>query len=323
MSAFILVGGGHIHAPGFIEEVKKRGHRWAGVWDHDADRAARRSEKMDCPAMELGDLLASNFDAIVICSETRLHRELVEKIAPLGKPLFVEKPMGMNAADSAAIASLIKQAGVPFSTGYFRRGDANTRALRELIQSGQLGTVTRARFSNCHSGALGGWFDTEWRWMADLNEAGVGAFGDLGTHVLDLLLWFFGEPERVVGTLKPGANRYPGCEEYGEALLEYGDGMVATLAAGWNDVADPAPIQIMGTKGHAIIFQGKLYVKAGDSGLEVREAGESVAAGFPGFITYVEGGEAELVSPDEALARDRSMDAIYRSNSAGTWQPVS
>jgi predicted dehydrogenase len=322
MKRLALVGGGHIHTPGFINNVRDRQWGWTGVWDHDADRANRRAEATGSPAMALDALLKTEMDAIVICSETRLHRELVAACVEAKKPLFVEKPMGMNGADSAEIARIINAAGVPFSTGYFRRGEGQVRKLRRLVQEGAFGTVTRARFSNCHSGALGGWFDTEWRWMADLSEAGVGAFGDLGTHVLDLMIWMFGEPQSAVGALKPGTNRYPGCEEYGEAMFQYESGLVTTLAAGWNDVADPCPIQIMGTGGHAVIFQGGLYVKIGNSGLDKVDGDDGAPAGFQGFLDFLETGQGELVTPNEALARDRTMSAVYASASQGDWHPV-
>jgi predicted dehydrogenase len=322
MKKLALLGGAHIHTPGFIGEVKNRSWAWTGVWDHDAERAIRRSEAIDAPVMSESELLASGADGIVICSETNLHRRLIEAAISAGKPIFAEKPMGMNGGDSAAIAKLLNDSGLPFSTGYFRRGDGRVRKLRRLVQEGAFGTVTRARFSNCHSGALGGWFDAEWRWMADLERSGVGAFGDLGTHVLDLMIWMFGEPAKAAASLQPGTNRYPGCEEYGEALFEWESGMLATLAAGWNDVADPCAIQIAGTQGHAVIFQNDLYLKIGDGGLEKAEGDAGAPAGFPGWLDFIEKGEGELVTPDEALARDRTMSAAYASASQGDWHPV-
>ena len=63
--------------------------------------------------------------------------------------------------------------------------------------------VTRVRYSVCHHGAIGGWFDTEWRWMANPTESGCGGFGDLGTHGLDILLWWMGEIESATGRQWP------------------------------------------------------------------------------------------------------------------------
>ena len=45
--------------------------------------------------------------------------------------------------------------------------------------------------------AINGVFRGDWAWMADPTQAGVGAFGDLGTHKLDLLLFLIGETARL------------------------------------------------------------------------------------------------------------------------------
>ena len=60
-----------------------------------------------------------------------------------------------------AMAASIEHAGVKFQTGYFMRGNPIHLFLREQIHRGNFGKITRVRGSNCHSGALGGWFDTK------------------------------------------------------------------------------------------------------------------------------------------------------------------
>ena len=91
------------------------------------------------------------------------------------------------------MAEAIEKANLLFTTGYFMRADAKHIFLKQQVAEGNFGKITRARGSNCHSGSLGGWFDTEWRWMADVKQAGVGGFGDLGTHGLDILMWWMGD----------------------------------------------------------------------------------------------------------------------------------
>ena len=61
--------------------------------------------------------------------------------------------------------------------------------------------------------------------MTDLKQAGVGAFGDLGTHALDLMLWMLGDVERVTATLQVALGKYrPDCDETGEALFRFSRG---------------------------------------------------------------------------------------------------
>lgn len=319
MKRLALVGCAHIHTPGFIRAVGDReGVVWAGVWDHDAERAERNAEKTGSEAMGLSELLGQELDGVVVCSETRLHEELAREVVSVGRPVFIEKPVGFGARDSAVVAELVDAAGVVFQTGYFSRGMAEVRTIKRLVDSGALGTLTRARFSNVHSGALGGWFDGEWRWMADLSEAGVGAFGDLGTHHLDLMIWIFGEVESVTGAFGAGTSRYAGCEELGEALVRFKSGVLGTLAAGWADVGNPVRAQIFGTGGQALWADG-LKVAGADGVFGEAELEDSAPAGFGAFLDVVEGGAAELVSVREAAYRDRVMEAIYLGAREGRW----
>ena len=244
MTNLAFVGCGHIHTPGFIHNVNRRADsvRVKSVWDHDIPRAEKRSGELAGSSVEadLAKICADpEITAAIVCTETIRHEEVVLPLVEAGKHVFVEKPLGFASADAYKMAAAIEANGLFFSTGYFSRGDAKLRFAKKQIEAGSLGQITRARMSNCHSGALGGWFDGEWRWMADPAQSGCGGFGDLGTHVLDILLWYFGEVKTATAQLDNGTARYPGCDETGEGMLRFESGVIATLAAGWDDVADP------------------------------------------------------------------------------------
>ena len=117
------------------------------------------------------------------------------------------------------MAAAIEKAGVLFQTGYFQRGSPINIYLKQLLTAGSLGKITRIRGSTCHNGSLGGWFDTEWRWMADPKIAGVGAFGDLGTHMLDVLMWMLGNVQSATADIKVAVGRYGDTDDCGEALF--------------------------------------------------------------------------------------------------------
>ena len=231
------IGTAHIHTPGFSNEVLKRELECAGVWDHDEDRAKKNAEKLGSPSKSLAGLIQDpTVDGFIVCSETVRHLDLVTQLVEARKPIFIEKPVGFSGEQSQQIQKLLDDHKIAFQTGYFMRGQGNVRALKKLVDEAFFGDITRVRASCCHSGALGGWFDTDWRWMADRSQAGVGAFGDLGTHVLDLLIWIFGGVSSVTGALANGTARYQGCEELGEAMLKFSSGTIGTLTASWDDV---------------------------------------------------------------------------------------
>jgi predicted dehydrogenase len=324
-----LVGGAHIHTPGFINLLKARPDvQVKYVWDHDAARAERRARELPGSKVvaDAREIWADpQVAAVVICSETNRHLELVNAAAAARKHLFVEKPLGISAADSRAMAAAIEQAGLLFTTGYFSRTNPQLIFLREQIAGGALGKVTRLRASNCHSGSLGRWFDTEWRWMADPKIAGVGAFGDLGTHALDIMLWLLGEVDLVTADIKVVVGNYGDCDEGGEALLQFRNGALGALAASWVDVADPVPYELCGTEGHATIFRGDLYfqskqVEGADGKAPWKKLPPAPPAPLVQFIEAVAGKTGlPLVTPREAAARVSVMEAAYAASRTKTW----
>lgn len=326
-----FVGVAHIHTPGYLKLVQNHpGTKIKYVWDHDADRARKRAAEVG--AVVPADLNAIWSDpeiaAVIILSETNRHYELVLAAAKAGKAVYAEKPMGINARESREMAEAIEKAGVIFTTGYFMRTDPKHLFLKGEIARGHFGQITRVRGSNCHNGSLGGWFDTEWRWMADPEIAGVGAFGDLGTHKLDILMWLFGGIEAVTADIRPVTHRYGNCDETGEALIRFDSGVIGTLAAGWVDIEDPVKLLISGTRGNAVIFNDQLFYRSElVSGSDIHQAWKDLPPADPEpmtqFLDAVAGAKNEpLVSPGEAAARVTVMMAMYEAARKEKWVKI-
>src|ERR1044071_5594020 len=307
-----LVGAAHIHTPSFIELAKSRSDiRVKSVWDREPARAQKRARELN--AQVVADVKTIWADpeivAVVIYSETNLHHDLVTAAAKAGKHMFVEKPLGITARESLAMAKAIEHANVLFTTGYFMRTDPIHLFLKDEIANGHFGKITRARGSNCHSGSLGGWFDTKYRWMADPKIAGVGAFGDLGTHKLDILMWLLGEVQAATADIRIVTGRYQDCDECGEGLLQFKNGVIGTLAAGWVDIEDPVQLLISGTEAHAAVVDGHLYYKSkhvpgSDSKEPYTRLPKAPKSPMQQFLAAVAGSKLDpLVSPTEAASR--------------------
>jgi len=332
-----FVGCAHIHTPSYVKLLTARPDvrvKWA--WDHEPARVAVRAPELRAQAGSLEQIFGDpEVRAVVICSETNRHPELVAAAARARKHMFVEKPLGITAADSRAMAEAIEKAGLLFTTGYFMRADPKHLFLREQVRAGAFGTITRASAWNCHSGALGGWFDERpsqpaesWRWMADPGVAGVGGFGDLGTHSLDILMWMLGDVAAVSAEVRNVTRRYGDCDETGTALLRFRSGAGGTLTAGWVDVANPVTLEIAGTGGHAVVFNDALYfesTKVPGSKSTERWTQLPAAAQAPlhQFVDAVRGAPNQpLVRPREAAARVAVMEAMYQSARGRQWTEV-
>jgi predicted dehydrogenase len=330
-----FVGVGHIHTPGFVRLLSARPDvRVKWVWDHETARAQVR-------AADLGAQVAKGLDevfsdpevqGVVVCSETDRHPGLVAAAARAGKHMFVEKPLGITAEGSLEMAAAIEESGLVFTTGYFMRMDPKHLFLKKQIEAGSFGTITRAQAWNVHMGSLEGWFDEKpgdpantWRWMADPGVAGVGAFGDLGTHSLDILMWLLGDVGAVSADIKVVTGRYGDCDETGTALMKFASGVTGTLTAGWVDVADPVKLLIAGTEGQALIVDGALRLESKKiDGSSLAQAWTELPpqpeAPLHQFVDAVAGGDTRhLVTPNEAAARVVVMAAMYESARTRAW----
>lgn len=326
-----FVGVAHIHTPSYIALVKKRSDVVVKyVWDHDADRAALRARDLGAQTAADAQTIWADpeVSAVIILSETNRHRDLILAAAKAGKHMFAEKPLSGKADESREMAEAIEKAGVLFTTGYFNRTDPKKLFLKSEIAAGNFGAITRVRGSNCHNGSLGGWFDKDWRWMADPQIAGVGAFGDLGTHLLDILMWHHGDIESVAADIRPVTHRYGDCDETGEALIRFKSGVIGTLAAGWVDIENPVELLISGTQGHAVIINGQLFYRSEKRpGSDGKKAWTALPPAPPPpldqFLDAVAGAKGEpLVTPREAAARVAVMEAMYDAAGKRKWVTV-
>ena len=326
MQITAFLGVAHIHTPGFIKTINDRDDvRCKYVQDNDAQRAQKRADELGAQVADIETILAdAEVTSVVICSETRLHVELVERAAQAGKNIFAEKPLATTDEAATRMARAIEEAGVVFQTGFFMRGDAANLFIKAEVEAGHLGTVTRMRYTNCHQGALGGWFDDEWRWIADKNEAGGGGFADLGAHALDIVLWCLGPTcgpvVKTCATLGNATGRYGDLsqiDEWGVGLVTFESGAVAVVEAGWVDPKYSAPIEVHGTEGQILVHNGKVFyfsknVEGADGG-EWTKLPEKKVNGFAAFWDKLEGKDVALVSVQEAAQESSVMAALYAS----------
>jgi len=335
MKTIAFLGVAHIHSPGFIKRVKERADQFTvkAVWDSQPERAAIAAEQLTCaPVLAYSEILSDPaIDAVIICSETSLHLELVEATAAAGKDVFVEKPLGMGAGDAYAMQRAIDAAGVIFQTGHFMRSMPVYRQLKAWIDAGALGTITRVRHSNVHQGAIAGIFDPGrgrgpfadgWLWMTDPALSGCGGFGDLGAHSLDILMWLLGDVDSVTAQVDRLLGKYD-CDEYGEGLLRFSNGAIGTIAAGWADVLRPQEILVSGVEGVAYVDAGVLYVQSanlpGTEGGEWTDLPEALPHAFELFLDAILGGDAPLISAKEAADRSAVMEALYQAAATDSW----
>jgi len=154
-----------------------------------------------------------------------LHAEPTIAAAEAGKHVICEKPLGRDAGESHEIWRRVAATGVKHLCGFNYRFVPAVRLAREMIEAGELGEIRHFRGRYLQDWADDPSLDT---WRFDPDEAGSGALGDLGTHVIDLARFLNGEIASVSGLVKtfvPGRK----VDDALEATVEFVNGAVGTI----------------------------------------------------------------------------------------------
>jgi predicted dehydrogenase len=207
--------------------------------------------------------------AVSITAPNFLHREIGVAMAEAGKHIWIEKPVGLTTEDARAVADAVAAAGVQGAVGFNYRNAPAVEAARELIASGEIGTVTHVRirlFSDYAAhpeGAL--------TWRYERERGGSGVLGDLASHGTDLARHLLGDiasltadtaiflPERARPTgATAGHSRASGGElgpveneDYVSCLLRFASGARGVLEACRVSVGEQNNygFEVHGTKG--------------------------------------------------------------------------
>ncbi|HEY5100116.1 MAG TPA: Gfo/Idh/MocA family oxidoreductase [Gaiellaceae bacterium] len=154
-----------------------------------------------------------------------LHAEPTVAAARAGKHVVCEKPLGRNADEAYEIWRRVAATGVKHLCAFNYRFVPALRLAREMIDAGELGEIRHFRGRYLQDWGDDPTLDT-WRFSVD--EAGSGALGDLGTHVIDLARFLNGEIATVSGFAKTFlAGRE--VDDAIEAAVEFENGAVGTI----------------------------------------------------------------------------------------------
>jgi predicted dehydrogenase len=134
--------------------------------------------------------------AVSITAPNFLHREIGVAMAEAGKHIWIEKPAGLSAADTRAVAEAVRKAAVQGTVGFNYRNAPAVAAARELISSGEIGAVTHAGFRMFSD--YGAHPDGALTWRYERERGGHGVLGDLASHGVDLARYLVGEIDALI-----------------------------------------------------------------------------------------------------------------------------
>ncbi len=212
-------GGRWFHAP-YLDAAD--GVELVGVVTRSPQRIAElHAERPGMPVYAgLEELLAAGVDAVAITTPPQTRRELVLQAIAAGVHVVADKPFAPSAAAAAELGAAAEAAGVRLSVYHQRRRDADLQTLKGVLDSGELGRISRFNSS----------FDLDEPGTLEAGPHG-GLLRDLGSHLADQALWLFGPVHRVSAHLE-WVDLPEGRTDAGFALrLDHASGTASFLAA--------------------------------------------------------------------------------------------
>ena len=133
-------------------------------------------------------LVSDDIDAVIICTPTDTHADLIEQFARARKAIFCEKPVDLDLARVQACLAVVEETQATLMVGFQRRYDPDFQALRAAIDAGQIGDVEMVTLISRDPGAP----------PYDYIERSGGIFRDMMIHDFDVARWMLGEEVETV-----------------------------------------------------------------------------------------------------------------------------
>jgi predicted dehydrogenase len=232
-----------------------------------------------------------------------------------GLNVYIEKPVTLNAAEAIAIAEAAKQSTGKVAIAHYRRAQPMFLYVKELIDNGTIGDVRIVQIKMWQSRKPQLITHLADNWRVNPALSGGGYFHDLSPHQLDLMLYFFGEPDYYNGRALNQSGAFA-CDDNVSGQIIFKNKVVVN--GSWCfDVAESENIDqclIVGTKGSISfpVFGHAVTVKTPD-GTEI--------ADFPALehvqqpmiekvVNYFNGDGDNPCGIDEAIILMRIIDAF-------------
>lgn len=190
-------------------------------------------------------------DFIVISTPPDSHAEIIRQAIAAGVHFFVEKPLALDTDESAALVEQLAQTSLVNQVGYVNRFCETFSHVRKLLDAKILGDI-KTFSSEMYSATLlkdssGGWRSKK--------KGGGGCLYEMTSHAVDILVYFFGAPVAVKGSVMQGIYS-SAIDDLVSTTLVYENGATGRITVNWSDASYRKPgnvVTINGTSGKIVV----------------------------------------------------------------------
>ena len=189
---FGLLGAGRIgkvHARALTSDANAK---LVAVADAMPAAAEAIAKQYGCEVRTIDAILAAkDIDAVVICTPTDTHADLIEAFVKAGKAVFCEKPIDLSLARVKTCLATVRAAKGTLMVGFNRRFDPHFAAVKAEIDKGSIGEVEMITITSRDPGAP----------PVDYIKRSGGIFRDMTIHDFDMARWLLGEEVTEVSAM--------------------------------------------------------------------------------------------------------------------------
>lgn len=243
-----MISFAHGHANSYFNDLLKvPGAVIAGIADESPSRVEKIVQKHSIPYYEdYRELLKTDIDAVVICSENVYHARQTIDAAKAGKHILCEKPLGISVEEMNEMIQVCRENNVQLMTAFPCRYIVAVREAKAAIERGEIGEILAVKGTN--RGTMPG------QWFIDRSLSGGGSVLDHTVHVMDLLNWITGS--RVSEVYAEGGTLFHDIDidDAGMVNVKFENGVVAVIDTSWSRPQSfptwgDVTMEIIGTKG--------------------------------------------------------------------------
>ncbi|MBN1399662.1 MAG: Gfo/Idh/MocA family oxidoreductase [Anaerolineae bacterium] len=217
------------------------------------------------------ELLAlESLDLVSVCTSNDMHYPVVMAAIERGLDIYCEKPLALTYAQAAEMHEAAQVKGLKTGVNFSHRRTPAARLAKEIIDRGALGQIHYVSAIYAAGGTQYG--ERPGTWRNDGKKAGFGGLGDMGSHIIDMMMWWLDAPIEAVAAQM--AIHYPdridrdtglpmrvSTEDQGLLLVRYGNGALGYVYGGYvfTGRGFDQRVEIYGSKGGLIYDQQHSY----------------------------------------------------------------
>jgi predicted dehydrogenase len=281
-----------------------------------------------------------DIDIVDICTPNMSHADLSIAALNAGKHVICEKPLAPTPGEIRRMIAARDASGKTLMTAQHFRFSGASQAMKREIDAGALGDIYHARSWMLRRG----WIPVRPGFIYKKNSGG-GPCIDIGVHILDLTLWFMGNPKPVTvsGVAKRALSRHEGAfsqwggtlvpddmdvEDFASAFVRFDNGATLILEVSWlihhNTPGEDMQMWLYGMEGGALWPKGE-FTSTNYATKQFRNSTitlmtdkmEPHALECVEFARAIVDGAPSPVPAEQSLDVMSILDGIYRSQSSG------